>query len=304
MDATPTRKRIESTLETIRNRDTAYHDLADRFGALFETRERVRATLLEKPMLVPDIDAARLAAGAPLLTGLDLSPWDEPFHQAAELMFPVLKQSLDLDEKIAQRLHACLTEPGQLVELVRMRLEDGDRQIQRLSEQRGITPPTLLPYVVEAVSGPVLGVIADSLKESLKDASWDHGRCPVCGATPAIAQLALPENEGSEYLVGGGGKKYLHCSLCGHDWHFKRNACAACGNEDSDTREIIHQEGMKGERIEVCRQCGKYMLVVDMREFASQPHLDAIQMGLIHLDVIAQKQRLAPVSSTLWNTLG
>ena len=143
----------------------------------------------------------------------------------------------------------------------------------------------------------------DGMGKSLTGLTWDKGYCPVCGSSPSISQLAPADATNSEYLVGGGGKKYLHCSLCGHDWHYKRSACAACGNEDSETREILYTVGVRHERIEACHKCGKYMLNIDMREYASLPDLDTIQMGLIHLDILAHKKRLTPISPTLWNTL-
>lgn len=145
--------------------------------------------------------------------------------------------------------------------------------------------------------------MAGSLGELFTRENWTHGHCPICGSTPSIALLAPADAENSEYLVGGGGRKYLHCSLCGNDWHYARTACAACGNDDSETREIFHQDGMKYERVEACHKCGKYMLTVDLREYAEPPHPDAIQMGLIHLDVLARQRQLVPVSPTLWNTI-
>jgi FdhE protein len=106
-----------------------------------------------------------------------------------------------------------------------------------------------------------------------------------------------------DQLVGGGGKKFLHCSLCGHDWRFMRNTCPACGNDENESREVFYTDNAKFERIEACHKCGKYCLNVDMRECEPLPDLDTIQIGLIHLDIFARENGLEPISPTLWNTL-
>jgi len=303
METTSARAQIESTLQGIKTRDAAYHDLVSRFGSLFTAKEQVRTALMAANPPSPPLDGDRLAAGHPVLAGEDLTPWADAFKQSAHSLLPVLAQVLRLEPEASRGLTAYLDKAENLPGLAQARIEGNRKHFETTSVQLGIAPRTLLPYISEAVSAPVLCAIASRLGESLSSLSWGYGHCPVCGSSPSISQLAPKDADNSEYLVGGGGKKYLHCSLCGHDWHYKRNACAACGNEDSESRELLYTDGAKHERVEVCHQCGKYMLNVDMREYASLPHLDTIQMGLIHLDILAHKRHLNPVSPTLWNTL-
>ena len=303
MKTASAQKIVDSTLESIKERVPAYGELADRFGPLFLTMARVRDKLIADSIDAPAVDTARLAAGAPLLVDRDLSSWADAMETARDELLPEVTEVLRLDTETARALRDHLADPANLVGLARARIEGDRKHFENTSVQLGIGQTPSLLYISETVFGPVLRAMVHGLGKSLSDLAWDRGYCPVCGSAPSIAQLARPESEGSEHLVGGGGKKYLHCSLCGHDWHFKRNVCAACGNEDSETREIFYQENVRRERIEACRKCGRYMLVVDMREFATPPHLDVVQMGLVHLDIAARERRLSPVSPTIWNTL-
>ncbi|AMK10786.1 formate dehydrogenase accessory protein FdhE [Pseudodesulfovibrio indicus] len=303
MTMTTALARIESTVEGIRTRDAAYHPLTERFGPLFIMGERAREAARNQGLLVPDVDEARLADGVPVLTGLDLTPWGEALTKSAGLLLPVIVKTLALAPDHAERLRELLLAPGKTAELLRSRLDGGPDRLVDPAISAGITPTAALPFAVDAASGPVLGCLAESVGGKLAGITWERGHCPVCGSAPSIAQLAPPDSGQSEYLVGGGGKKFLHCSLCGHDWHFSRTACAACGNADDKTRELLFVDGARHERIEACRACGSYLLCVDLRDYAERPDPDVLQLGLIHLDILARKQALNPLANTLWNTL-
>lgn len=137
-----------------------------------------------------------------------------------------------------------------------------------------------------------------------KHSAWKQGYCPVCGAMPSISYLdrALID-ENNEFLAGGGGKKYLHCSLCGSNWHFRRGACPACDKEGADIIEIIREEkGESGERVDWCTKCKSYCPGVDLRARGSRPDFDTLALGMMHLDMIAAKKKLKPLNPSFWNT--
>lgn len=137
-----------------------------------------------------------------------------------------------------------------------------------------------------------------------KHSAWKQGYCPVCGAMPSLSYLdrALID-ENNEFLAGGGGKKYLHCSLCGSNWHFRRGACPACDKEGADVIEIIREEkGESGERVDWCTKCKSYCPGVDLRARGSRPDFDALALGMIHLDMVAAKKKLKPLNPSFWNT--
>ena len=109
--------------------------------------------------------------------------------------------------------------------------------------------------------------------------------------------------EKNAYLAGGGGKKHLHCSLCGTDWVFRRGACPSCGKEGNDVMEMLREsKNAQGERLDWCTKCKTYCPSVDLRERDTTPNLDALALGLLHLDMVAAKKGLHPINPSFWNT--
>jgi FdhE protein len=297
------RKTVVSTLDAIKKRAPAYTELADRFGPLFVEKARLCDEFAAEGLALPEVDAARTNQGVPVLVDADLSPWAESLRKSAAVMLPLLFKVLGPDEEAWRKLEAFMDDPGNIAGLAQARIEGNWKHFENTSVQLGLTPYTTLLYVSETVFSPVLRALVDGLGEPLSSLAWDEGYCPVCGATPSIAQLSPKEVTDLDQLVGGGGKKFLHCSLCGHDWRYKRNACPACGNDENESREIFYQENARFERIEACHKCGKYCLSIDMRECEPLPDLDVVQIGLIHLDIFAREHDLSPISPTLWNSL-
>ncbi|WP_291327533.1 formate dehydrogenase accessory protein FdhE [Desulfovibrio sp. UCD-KL4C] len=303
MEITSELNQIESTLENIKNRDASYGDLVGRFGSLFKKIDQVRTHLTTLKLHSPVIEATRLAAGVPIFAEADLYYWSDAFKQSDESLLPVIAEVLELEPEIHRNLLSYMDVTENLLGLAQASIDGNMNHFENVSAQLGITTPAMLHYISDTISAPVLNAIKCSMGKDLSLISWEHSYCPVCGSSPSISQLSPKDMANSEYLIGGGGKKYLHCSLCGHDWHHKRNSCAACGNDDSETREFLFLDNVERERIEICHKCGKYMINIDMREYTSLPHLDTIQMGLIHLDVLAHERNLAPISPTLWNSI-
>ncbi|NDV18572.1 formate dehydrogenase accessory protein FdhE [Pseudodesulfovibrio sp. JC047] len=294
---------VETTLASIRERTPAYGELADQFGRVFLAVAGVRDDLMKKGVAIPAIDPARISAGVPVLVGNDMTLWANELVESASVVVPILSEVLALDEATRKSLIEWMADPKHVSGLAQAWIE-GDR---KYFENTSVCPETVSPDVLlsisETISVPVLCAVVETLGESLASLSWDHGYCPVCGSTPSISMLSPKEVSELDQLVGGGGKKYLHCSHCGHDWRFKRNACPACGNDDAETREVFYADGTNAERIEACHACGKYCLNVDLREYEPRPNLDVLQMGLIHLDLFAHEHKLQPLTATLWNTL-
>ena len=301
MKSVSAQKTVDSTLNAIKKRTQAYIELVEKFGPLFLEKARLQDELLTSEMVVPQIDGTRISAGVPILVDEDFTQWAGSMQQAVVRLLPLLADVLKLPEETWKNLQEYLDDPDNISGLAQARIEGNWKHFENTSVQLGIAPYTTLLYISETVFAPVLCAIVDSLGEPLTNLAWDQGYCPVCGSTPSISHLSPKEVTDLDQLVGGGGKKFLHCSLCGHDWRFKRNVCAACGNDDNDSREVFYLDDVKYERIEACHKCGKYCLNIDMRECEPQPDLDTVQLGLIHLDIFARKNKLSPISPSLWN---
>ncbi len=99
---------------------------------------------------------------------------------------------------------------------------------------------------------------------------------------------------------GEGGQRWLRCSLCAHHWRFARTICPVCGNEDQDKLEFFFAEGRERERVDLCRQCGKYVVTLDVRGLDAPPAWEVAALGLAHLDWLAQERGLAPAAWTPW----
>jgi len=302
MKTASAQKIVDSTLEIIRKRVPAYQELTEKFGPLLVEKAKLRDALMAYGAKLPAIDHSRISQGVPLLVDTDLTPWAEDMKMATLSLLPLLADVLSLDSDVTSGLHEFMTAPDNISGLTQARIEGNWKHFENTSAQLNIEHTTLL-YISETVFAPVLSAMVDSMGESLSNLGWDHGYCPVCGSSPSISYLSPKEVTDLDQLVGGGGKKFLHCSLCGHDWRFKRNACAACGNDDNETREVFYMDKVKFERVEACHQCGKYCLNVDMRECEPYPHLDAVQLGLIHLDLFAHEHDLSPITPTIWNSV-
>jgi FdhE protein len=302
MKSAPDRKTVVSTLDAIKKRAPAYTELADKFGPLFLEQARLSEEFAAGEFPLPEIDSARTQQGVPVLVDTDFTPWTESLKKSAAALLPLLFDVLGPDKEAWKKLEKFMEDSESIVGLVQARIEGNVKFFESASEELGITPYTMLLYISETVFSPVLRAMAAGVGESLTS-GWDEGYCPVCGATPSIAQLSPREITDLDQLVGGGGKKFLHCSLCGHDWRYKRNACPACGNDENESREVFYQEQARFERIEACHKCGKYCLSIDMRECEPLPDLDVAQIGLIHLDIFAREHDLSPISPTIWNSL-
>ena len=300
---TSVRKAVEETLDSIKRSTPAYTELADRFAPLLLSSAALGEELTQDGVETPVVDPARLAAGVPVLAGLDLEPWKEAFVRSVETQLSELCEVLGLEESVRKQLSDHFGDADAILGLARARIGGDWKYFESTSEKFDTVSPTALLYISEKVSAPVLSAMVRALGESLSSQGWEHGYCPVCGSSPSISHLSPKEVTELDQLVGGGGKKYLHCSLCGHDWRYKRNACVACGNDENDSREILYVDDRKFQRVEACHKCGKYLLNIDMRECDPLPDLDVIQIGLIHLDIHARKNKLQPVTRTLWNNL-
>jgi FdhE protein len=142
-------------------------------------------------------------------------------------------------------------------------------------------PAALVEYVCSTALAFGLQQWRQTAPQPLFD-GWQEGYCPLCGAVPAMGELA-----------GDEGKKQLHCSICACDWSVTRLKCSYCGNEESDSLEYFTAEGETGYRVDLCRKCSGYLKVVDSRELGTGLPMDIEDLNTMHLDLLAQKEGFA-----------
>lgn len=184
--------------------------------------------------------------------------------------------------------------------LVAASLADSPEALIELAKNGGMEPQ-VLEFAAGFIVSAVLRALALPLRgEEFPD--WRRGKCPVCGMPPVIAWLGRkPPAENNEFLSGGGGRKHLHCGMCGSDWYFVRGVCPACGVEGREAMQILGEEGRRHERIDWCEKCRAYLPQIDLRELIDTPNMDAMAPGLMHLDIAAAEKELVPIKASFWN---
>lgn len=79
--------------------------------------------------------------------------------------------------------------------------------------------------------------------------------CPLCESWPVLGVLR-PE--------GDGGKRFLVCSFCGHEWEFRRILCPACGEEEEKNLPVYVAEEFPYIRVEACETCQFSLRTIDL----------------------------------------
>lgn len=78
--------------------------------------------------------------------------------------------------------------------------------------------------------------------------------CPCCGALPVTSVLR------------GAGQRYLHCALCGSQWHMERAKCSHCESTYGITYQAPQPADGRGQapsvQVEVCSACRHYLKIV------------------------------------------
>jgi formate dehydrogenase accessory protein FdhE len=87
------------------------------------------------------------------------------------------------------------------------------------------------------------------------ETSADPSLCPLCGARPLLGVLRRE---------GDGGKRFLLCSFCLHEWEFRRIFCSTCGEETETKLPVYVAEQFPYIRVEACDTCKFYLRTIDL----------------------------------------
>jgi len=157
------------------------------------------------------------------------------------------------------------------------------------SERLKISPSNT-SFLMNLVSRVILERRAKDITAKLGEFDWEKGYCPICGSFPSIA---LIEEEG--------GKRFLHCSSCGHDWYFTRVVCPYCENEAASGMDYFYIENKTQESAFVCDKCKKYLITIYRAGKLFARDMDVSSISLIHLDMLMQDKGYTPMTSCSWN---
>jgi FdhE protein len=144
----------------------------------------------------------------------------------------------------------------------------------------------ILYFLVHMSIRPFLYAFAEQASHLVDQKTWLRGYCPICGSLPQISS------------IGGDGKRYYLCSLCGFEWHAERLKCPVCENMDQASLHFFSVEEQKALRIDICDKCKHYIKTIDTRHLEYETDLYLEDIITSHLDILAtQKGYKRPVFS-------
>lgn len=114
----------------------------------------------------------------------------------------------------------------------------------------------------------------------LSVASPAPNECPRCGHAPQLGVLRP---------AGNGDALFLACSLCRHEWSFRRLTCPECGETDGEKIDFFSTGGLPHVQTQACRTCLAYLhLLLPERELGMVPDID--ELALLAVDIWAAGQ--------------
>lgn len=119
--------------------------------------------------------------------------------------------------------------------------------------------------------------------------AWGRGRCPTCGALPAMAQLVEGE---------GGRPRLLACGCCGTRWRYRRIGCPFCDSDAQDRLGILEVEGDAPLRLDVCDDCKGYLKTYTGE---GDEELFLADWPTLHLDAAAASRGFRRLGASLYD---
>jgi FdhE protein len=241
------------------------------------------------------LDHTRFAQGEPVFTSLGLMDFQDDFERVVPRLLPPMKEAFAGIREDLEKIEKGFSDHGiDTRGCVRAFLDDQQEILEKQAEQIGASFP-IFQFVLGQLVKPFMEMQAEVVGPLTEGLQWLHGYCPVCGSYAAIAGLA-----------GEGGKRWLQCANCNHEWRFNRHTCPRCNDSDHSKHEYFFDENSPvkaGERVDVCNECHSYLLTMDFRERIDPVNMDVAAMGMIPLDILAQEKGYAPLVSTPWNSV-
>jgi FdhE protein len=218
--------------------------------------------------------------GFPLFSRGDL-PID---HEGAVLLFQRLLDHLSSTKRkdrasLEQALKRVQAEPAWVRDVIWAFLSGDEGRIITMSQEVTLSP-VVVKFLAHMSLQPSMRSLRELTTEGIRGSTWNYGYCPLCGSPPNMAYLSDE------------GKRFLHCGLCGYEWHYARLKCPFCGEERAKELGYFTSEEDEGYRVDFCKKCRRYIKTLDMRLIGFPAPLELENLITLHLDVLAQKQGL------------
>jgi FdhE protein len=229
----------------------------------------------EKDTSVRDIKARE---GFPLFSRGDL-PID---HEAAASLFQRLLEHLSHTKRkdraaLDKTLKRVQGNPNWVKAVITAFLSGDDATISTMAQEVTLSP-MVVTFLAHMALQPSMRSLRESVAEGIRGYTWNYGYCPLCGSPPGMAYFSDE------------GKRFLHCELCGHEWHYPRLKCPFCGEQRAKELGYFTSEQEEGYRVDFCRKCKHYIKTLDMRLIGSPAPLEVENLITLHLDMLAHNQ--------------
>jgi FdhE protein len=137
------------------------------------------------------------------------------------------------------------------------------------------------------VIGAALQVYWTRLAAAL-DPAWIErreapGLCPVCGGSPVAGVVRSGDADH--------GLRYLHCILCGSQWHVVRARCSHCDNPQGIVYYTV-EDCTDPVQAEACPECRSYLKLCRMDQDSGVEPL-ADDLASLALDLLMSEEGFA-----------
>jgi len=259
------------------------HPYLEPVGRLHGRVEEVLAGLTAPDLPVPGWDAYLddFLGGVPVLgsssVAVDLAP-------AGTLISALIERLAPSDVP-----GPAVADVGVLGDELRRDLVTADRLAAWLTGDDPFSPshPGLLRYLGWTGMAHYLAPVAKAFAAWRDEERWMRRYCPLCGSSPAMAQLIGKDP---------GRRRVLACGCCGTRWRFRRTECPFCEN-DSHRLASVAFDGEAGLRIDWCEACKGYIKTYDGE---GNERVLLSDWSSLHLDVIALDRGLSRTAVSLY----
>jgi FdhE protein len=271
-------ERMQKAFDHLRNQVPQLANVLDAFETLFIERAILKAELPSEEPRDFSIDPVQLSQGVPIFSRDDFALSSDWLIKSAQRLIPAMEKGFPGIREPLKTIKAA----------IHVHTDEG---IEDLANKLSVDASTLR-FVLFQLVKPFAEKRAESLPPLPEEAKWLKGYCPVCGSWPELG-----------FIEGKEGHRKLRCSFCGHTWGFMRTQCPFCETTDQDKLELHFAEDRAFERVELCHECKKYLVSIDLRERIDEVVLEVAPLGLVHLDIIAQEKGFAPAAILGWNVI-
>jgi FdhE protein len=286
-------ERIKKAVKRLKDQMPPIEKVLSAYGEVLMEKARLRAELPLLKVPPPSApDPFQFSQGVPLLTEDTMIHFMDSLKNAHDRMLPVLEKAFPKISPVIQKLRVALEERElDLKSCMETLLSGGDEKMGEIAFGLG-TESLTIKFILGQLMKPFMEKLAKTYKPLIQNLTWHRGYCPICGSFPELS-----------YLVEKEGQRWLRCSLCGHEWRFMRTRCPFCENDDQEKMEFYFIEDRNHERAEICYQCKRYLVSIDLRKCSDEVVLEVASLGMVYLDILAQGRGYLPVAVCAWNVV-